>query len=183
MTPVFVDTQAAPQLTPAQKRAAGEAERRAKLEAQLQATIDLVTAMFWNLECGQNLSNEQIAACRHDHVLGVLWYRIWDYAEYMSRRHRLGRIARDDDTSLYLEYEHRRSHEDCAAMFTDHKPTVYFSDEVRALALKLHPKAQAMRRRYAAQNPAPRAPLSDAAGERLADLSVARTARQNHARD
>jgi hypothetical protein len=72
----------------AAKRAQEQAKRHAKLEAELQQTIDLVTAMFWNLECGENLSNEQVAACRHDRVLGVLWWRIWDYAEYRSRAHR-----------------------------------------------------------------------------------------------
>jgi hypothetical protein len=135
----------------AARRAAEAAEQHAKLEAQLQATIDLVTAMFWNLECGENLTNEQVAACRYDNVLGVLWYRVWDYAEYQSRTHRLNRIAHDDGTSLYLQYESRRCSEDCAAMFTDHKPTVYFSDQVRAIALEGHPKARAMRRRHAAR--------------------------------
>jgi hypothetical protein len=106
MTTIFVDTRAeveTPTMTRAQKRAAAKAERQAKAEAELQQTLDLVTAMFWRLERGDVLSDAQIAACKHDNVLGVLWWRVWDYAAYSSRTHRLNRIAHDDRTSVYLD--------------------------------------------------------------------------------
>lgn len=133
----------------AAKRAQEFTEDRAKLEAQLQQTIDLVTAMFWEMECGENLSNEQVAAAWDDRVLGVLWWRIWDYAEFRSRSGHIRRIAYDDETSLFLEYARKRSSADVEAWKCDHtKPIDTFSSEVRRKAVKGHPKARAMRRRY-----------------------------------
>lgn len=133
----------------AARRAQAHGEERARLEAKLQKTIDLVTAMFWNQESGYCLSLEQVAACRHDDVLGSLWHRIWDFAEYRSRSTKLWRVGRSDDVSLYIEYEMQQCSADLRRLTTGCIPEVWFSDEVRAKALKGHPKAQALRKRFA----------------------------------
>lgn len=137
MTPVFVDTTTTVE-TPAQRRARQQAERRAKAEVELQETLDLVTAMFWNLERGGCLTDAQIAACYHDHVLGCLWYRVWDYAVYCNQRGRINRIAQDDETSIFIiEHQARCSREVNAwkADATTH-PAVSARDEVYAQALR-----------------------------------------------
>lgn len=164
----------------AERRAQEQAAEHAKLEADLQKTIELVTAMFWNLECGENLSREQVAAARHDHVLGCLWWRVWDYAEYMSRTHRLRRSLCGDKISLYIEYESKRAHEDCEAWMKGDKDRKWYSHEVRAIAVQGHPKARAMRQRHAKmmaqlQELARSTPASEV-GELKADASTTRNA-------
>lgn len=66
----------------------------------LERTIALVTAMARNLDSGDTLTVEQVAACFHDRTLGILWARIWDYAEYVSRSQRLRHIAFTDECSI-----------------------------------------------------------------------------------
>jgi len=140
MTPVFVDTHPTaeiPTLTRQQKNAARKAARRAKAEAELQETLDLVTAMFWNIENGGCLTDAQIAACYHDHVLGCFWWRVWDYAAYSSRAHRLNEIAFDNHTSVYLEMHFKRFSAEVNAWRAGRPgPCAPMVDTVRAQALK-----------------------------------------------
>lgn len=77
--------------------------------ADLDALLALVTAMYETLARGDALSPEQVIACYHDHILGTLWYRIWDYTEYVSRTKRLHRVAHDDRISVALEEHFRQS--------------------------------------------------------------------------
>ena len=120
-----------------------------ELQAELQATIDLVTAMFWDLQA-DNLTHEQIAAARHDRVLGVLWARIWDYAAYHVAHGNLIRsIARDDEASAYLlQYWQRFSAEVNAGRQGRPGPLAPMVEEVREKAIKGTPRARAMRRKY-----------------------------------
>lgn len=76
------------------------AERESK---ELADAIELVTAMHASLARGENLTNAQIAAAFHDSVIGVLYYRFLDYAEYRSRTYRLHRVAFDDSCSIALD--------------------------------------------------------------------------------
>ncbi len=133
----------------AARRAQEHNEDRAKLEAQLQETIDLVTAMFWNLESGECLTNEQIAACRYDRILGCLCCRMWDYAVYCNQRGRVNRIAHDDAVSVYLDYESKQLHVEVEAWRCGEVGDITHSQKLRAVALQGHPRARTMRRRYA----------------------------------
>src|ERR1051325_10706174 len=76
---------------------------QAYVAEQLNATIALVTAMHETLESGEVLTDAQIAACFHDRTLGILWARIEDYCEYVSRRRRLCRTGHDDRTSVAID--------------------------------------------------------------------------------
>ena len=120
-----------------------------KLQAELQATLDLVTAMFWELQA-DNLTLEQIAAASHDRVLGVLWARIWDYAAFHVAHGNLIRsIARDDEVSAYLlQHWQRFSAEVNAGRQGLPGPLAPMVEEVRQKALKGTPRARAMRRKY-----------------------------------
>lgn len=122
-------------------------ERHTEAEAQLQYTLELVTAMFWNLEAGDSLTDEQVAAARHDRVLGILWCRIWDYAEYCSRRRRIHRIAHDDETSEFVAQDVRRCSAELDAFLRGERPASVWHDELKAAGLKLTPRARAYRRR------------------------------------
>lgn len=138
-------------------RAAKQAAQLAKLEAELQKTIDLVTAMFWEIESGENLTPEQVAACYHDRVLGILWCRVWDYAIYRGQRGRVRRVAHDDAISLYLDYASNQCDADVAALLQGRAPAVWFSEKVRAKALEGHPRTRAYRRRITGKKPAKQA--------------------------
>jgi hypothetical protein len=74
----------------------------------LERGLALYRAMWEELASGNNLTDAQIAAAYHDPVLGVLWARIWDYAEYRSRTHQIRRIAHDDTRSVAIEEHQRR---------------------------------------------------------------------------
>lgn len=69
----------------------------------LEATIALVTAMYEEIESGNNLTDAQIAAAFHDQVLGTLYCRFIDYATYCAKQHgRMHHYAFNDDGSIAL---------------------------------------------------------------------------------
>lgn len=95
----------------AAKRAQEFAEDRAKLEAQLQQTIELVTAMFWELECGEALSDEQVAAAWDDRVLGFggdMHFAEWRALAALGRTDIVDRLL-----TLFRQYATAQGGTDC----------------------------------------------------------------------
>lgn len=109
---------------------------QARAAEQLQATIALVTAMHNTLESGEPLTPAQLAACFHDHTLGILWTRIEDYCEYVSRSRPLRRIAYDDRSSVAIDLHFRQFYAQVDAWrCRGTGPCAPIVDEVRRAAL------------------------------------------------
>lgn len=84
-------------------RACAEAKRAAELQAELENTIELVTALFWQLKSGEVFTGEQVAAAYNDDVLGTLWYRAWDYAAHCSERGAIFPAAMNNTISRFMD--------------------------------------------------------------------------------
>ena len=50
-----------------------------------EAFVRSRSAVKPHVRAEEKLTDAQIAACFHDRTVGILWWRIWDYAEYFSR--------------------------------------------------------------------------------------------------
>ena len=91
------------QVTILSPRACAEAKRAAEIQAELERTIELVTALFWQLKSGEAFTGEQVAAAYNDDVLGTLWYRAWDYAAHCSKRGAILVAALHNGTSHFMD--------------------------------------------------------------------------------
>lgn len=129
------------QVTILSPRACAEAKQAAELQAELDCTIELVTALFWQLKSGEVFTSEQVAAAYNDDVLGTLWYRAWDYAVQCSQQGSIFPVARNDTTSRFMSaYLAQAGNRDSASVFR----------AIRMKALEENPVVRATRRKYEA---------------------------------
>jgi hypothetical protein len=129
------------QVTILSPRACAEAKQAAELQAELDRTIELVTALFWQLKSGEVFTGEQVAAAYNDDVLGTLWYRAWDHAAHCSKRGAILPAARNDTTSRFMSaYLAQAGNRDSASVFK----------AIRMKALEESPVVRATRRKYEA---------------------------------